>query len=59
MFCKYWGILDMDRKMVIDEIERDIWNEPQIYVHQLVVPKRLEKEIIWINKAGKQERTVV
>lgn len=59
MFCKYWGILDMDRKMEIDGIERDIWNEPQIYVHQLVVPKRLEKEIVWINKAGKQEKTIV
>lgn len=59
MFCKYWGILNMDRKMVIDDIERDIWNEPQIYVHQLVVPKRLDKEIVWINKSGKRETTIV
>lgn len=60
MFCKYWGILDLPRKMDIgDEKDVDIWNEPQKYVHQLVVPRTAGREIMWLNKEGKQEKAML
>lgn len=59
MFCKYWGILDKPRQMQIDGEMVDIWNEPQKYVHSLVVPKQINQKVGWINKSGKVEEAIL
>lgn len=56
MFCKYWGILNLPRIAEVDGQEVDIWNEPQRYVHQLVVPTKLHQEIQHIDKFGKIQK---
>ena len=61
MFCKYWGILGMDRQW-IDPLNGDIvdiHDEPQRYVHRQVVDQLQGREIAWLNKIGVVEKAIV
>jgi GT2 family glycosyltransferase len=60
MFCKRWGILAMDRKWIdpLTKEEVDIYDEPQRYVHRLVVDQLQGREVQWMDKMGVMQKSI-
>lgn len=56
LFARKWGLLQQERHREIDGVMTDCYEEPQKPVHELVVPKKLNRLIFWLDKAG-QERS--
>lgn len=63
MFCKRWGILDKIEKdgpiMEIKGEQVNILDEPQKYVHQLVVDRHPPRKIKWLDKEGKEQEDII
>lgn len=60
MFAKYWGILDLPRKITLPGWgeEVDVWDEPQKYVHEKVVEKWPGRTIKWLTRDGEEKEFV-
>ena len=63
MLAKYWGLLEeIEAGNRIQEIKGeqvDILNEPQKFVHPLVVDKWPSRQIKWLNRDGKEEEALI
>lgn len=61
MFCKYWDILDMERKWTDPQNGEivDIYDEPQRYVHRQYVDQLQGRTLHFLNKMGEIETVTV
>lgn len=56
LFARKWGLLEQERYREIDGNMVDCYEEPQKPVHEMVVPKKLNRLIFFLDKLG-QERS--
>lgn len=58
-FCKMFGLLELNRKQIINGEEIDVWDEPQRLVHERVVkiwPARVTR---WLDRDGKEQEVLI